>query len=65
MMGDMQVEEKEILVSGSLQETLWRLEEVRHGFRAKSQAHVQEALEWVQSRQGLDGSYCDLFMPTS
>jgi hypothetical protein len=65
MMRDLQVEEKEILVSGSLQETLWRLEEVRYGFRAKSPAHVQEALEWVQSRQGLEGSYCDLFMPTS
>ena len=58
------METKKILVSESLQETLWRLEEVRQGFRSKSPAHVQEALQWVLSRQGLPGSYSNLFMPT-
>jgi len=56
---------KKILVPESLQETLWRLEEVRQGFRTKSAADVQEALEWVLSRQGLHGSYFNLFMPTN
>jgi len=41
------------------------LEEVRQGFRSKSVAHVQEALQWVLSRQGLKGSYCNLFTPTN
>jgi len=59
------MEEEKILVPSSLQETLWRLEEARQGFRAKSTAQVQEALEWVLSRQGLKGSYCNLFLPTS
>ena len=59
------METEKILVSGSLQETLWRLEEVRQGFRRKSVADVREALEWVLSRQGLQGSYCSLFLPTS
>jgi hypothetical protein len=59
------VEDKNILVSDSLQETLWRLEEVHQGFRKKSDVHVEEALEWVLSRQGLKGSYCNLFLPTS
>jgi hypothetical protein len=54
-----------VLVSDSLQETLWRLEEVRQGFRNGSSAEVQEALGWVLSRQGLEGSYCGLFMPTA
>jgi hypothetical protein len=58
-------EDKKILVSDSLQETLWRLEEVRQGFRKKSDMGVKEALEWVLSRQGLQGSYCDLFLPTN
>jgi hypothetical protein len=53
-----------VLVSDSLMETLWRLEEVRQGFRSGSQAHVDEALDWVLSRQGLEGSYCGLFSPT-
>lgn len=53
-----------VLVPESLQETLWRLEEVRQGFREKSFPQVQEALEWVLSRQGLPGSYSNLFMPT-
>jgi len=57
--------EEIVLVSDSLQETLWRLEEVRQGFRSKSVPRVQEALEWVLSRQGLKGSYCNLFMPTA
>ncbi len=59
------VETTKILVPESLQETLWRLEEVHQGFRSKSAAHVQEALEWVLSRQGLHGSYLNLFMPTN
>lgn len=53
-----------ILVPESLQETLWRLEEVRVGFRKASAASLQEALEWVLGRQGLPGSYHNLFMPT-
>lgn len=59
------MEMKKILVPESLQETLWRLEEVRQGFRSKSVAHVQEALEWVLTRQGLPRSYFGLFMPTN
>jgi len=59
------METKKILVPESLQETLWRLEEVCQGFRTKSAAHVQEALEWVLARQGLHGSYFNLFMPTN
>jgi len=59
------METKKILVPESLQETLWRLEEVRQGFRSKSVAHVQEALQWILSRQGLSGSYHNLFMPTN
>lgn len=59
------METKKILVPESLQETLWRLEEVRQGLRSKSAADVQEALEWVLARQGLQGSYFNLFMPTN
>lgn len=59
------MEKEGILVTDSLQETLWRLEEVRHGFRTGSATGVQEALEWILSRQGLKGSYSGLFMPTS
>jgi len=59
------METTKILVPESLQETLWRLEEVRQGFRTKSAADVQEALEWVLSRQGLQRSYFNLFMPTN
>jgi len=59
------MDDKKILVSDSLQETLWRLEEVRKGFRRKSDTYVKEALEWVLSRQGLEGSYRNLFLPTS
>jgi hypothetical protein len=59
------METTKILVPESLQETLWRLEEVRQGFRTKSAAGVQEALEWVLSRQGLQRSYFNLFMPTN
>jgi len=58
------METEKILVPKSLQETLWRLEEVRQGFRSKSVADVQEALQWVLARQGLQGSYFTLFMPT-
>jgi hypothetical protein len=60
----MSVTEYKILVSDSLQETLWRLEEVRRGFREKSDMHIKEALDWVLSRQGVKGSYCNLFLPT-
>jgi len=55
---------EKILVPESLQETLWRLEEVRQGFRSKIAADVQEALQWVLTRQGLQGSYFNMFMPT-
>ncbi len=58
------MEKERILVPESLQETLWRLEEVRQGFRTGSDAHVKEALDWVLSRQGLKGSYRGLFAPT-
>ena len=53
-----------ILVPESLAETLWRLEEARLGFRPKSMIQVEEALEWVVSRQGLEGSYMNLFAGT-
>jgi len=53
-----------ILVVESLAETLWRLEEVRLGFRLRVDAQVKEALKWVLSRQGLEGSYRNLFSPT-
>jgi len=53
-----------ILVPRSLQETLWRLEEARLGFRDASAADAKEALQWVLKRQGLPGSYGDLFAPT-
>jgi hypothetical protein len=56
---------EKILVPESLQETLWRLEEVRQGFRGKSTADVQEALQWVLTRQGLKGAYLNMFMPTN
>jgi hypothetical protein len=59
------METTKILVPESLQETLWRLEEVRQGFRTKSATCVQEALEWVLARQGLQRSYFNLFMPTN
>ncbi len=52
------------LVPESLQETLWRLEEVRQGYRSSSDASVKEALEWVLSRQGLKGAYRGLFAPS-
>jgi hypothetical protein len=53
-----------ILVVESLAETLWRLEEARQGFRPKSVAQVEKALQWVLSRQGLEGSYMNLFAAT-
>jgi len=56
--------EERILASESLQETLWRLEEVRRGFRSRSDEAVKEALDWVLSRQGLPKSYGNLFAPT-
>jgi len=58
------METESILVPESLRETLWRLEEVRQGFRSKSAAHVQEALQWVLTRQGLQRAYFNLFLPT-
>jgi hypothetical protein len=48
----------------SLAETIWRLEEVRQGFRQKSTVQVKQALNWILSRQGLKGSYMNLFAPT-
>jgi hypothetical protein len=56
--------EDSILVADSLAETLWRLEEVRRGFRLKVDTQVTEALNWVLSRQGLKGAYRGLFAPT-
>ena len=59
------MEKGRILDSDSLQETLWRLEEARYGFRSKSDANVSEALDWILSRQGLPESYRNrLFAPT-
>ncbi len=48
----------------SLAETIWRLEEVRQGFRQKSTVQVKQALNWILSRQGLKWSYMNLFAPT-
>lgn len=53
-----------VLVSDSLMETLWRLDEVRLGLRGGSRTETDEALDWVLSRQGLEGSYSGLFLPT-
>ncbi len=58
------MESEKILVPDSLAETLWRLEEVRQGFRPRSDTQVDEALQWILSKQGLKGSYADLFLPT-
>jgi hypothetical protein len=58
------LEENGILVPDSLAETLWRLEEVRRGFRLGADTQVTEALNWVQSRQGLKRAYRGLFAPT-
>ncbi len=58
------LEEDKILVPDSLAETLWRLEEVRRGFRSRVDTQVTEALNWVLSRQGLKGAYRGLFAPT-
>ena len=62
--GSSVLESASILIQQSLAETLWRLEEVRLGFRKGSDADVEEALQWVLSRQGLEGSYGGLFLPT-
>ena len=53
-----------LLVPESLQETVYRLEEVRQGFRKCSGKEIQEAVNWVLQRQGLKGSYRGLFAPT-
>jgi hypothetical protein len=53
-----------LLVTRSLQETLWRIEEARLGFRGKSPARVHVALRWILNKQGLKGSYRGLFAPT-
>lgn len=58
------LEENRILVPDSLAETLWRLEEVRRGFRPRADTQVTNALNWVLSRQGLKGAYRGLFAPT-
>lgn len=58
------LEVSRILVPNSLAETLWRLEEVRRGFRPRADAQIKEALNWVLSRQGLEGAYRGLFAPT-
>lgn len=46
-----------VLVEDSLAETLWRLEEVRMGFAVVPRIEVNEALDWIQERQGMEGSY--------
>ncbi len=46
-----------VLVKDSLAETLWRLEEVRMGFAVVPRKEVNEALDWVQERQGIEGAY--------
>lgn len=46
-----------VLVEDSLAETLWRLEEVRMGFAVLPRIEVNEALDWIQERQGMEGSY--------
>ncbi len=53
-----------LLVPESLQETVYRLEEVRRGLRTSSDEKTHEALDWVLGRQGLRGSYRGLFAPT-
>jgi hypothetical protein len=53
-----------LLVPESLQETVYRLEEVRRGFRTGSNMEVKKALDWVLGRQGQKGSYRGLFAPT-
>lgn len=53
-----------LLAPESLQETVYRLEEARLGFRKSSGVEVEEALDWVLGRQGLRGSYRNLFAPT-
>ncbi len=58
------MEEDRVLVPDSLAETLWRLEEVRRGFRSAAGTQVTEALNWVLSRRGLKGAYRGLFAPT-
>ena len=58
------VEHTGLLVPKSLQETVYRLEEARLGFRASSKGETKEALDWVLGRQGLKGSYRNLFAPT-
>ncbi len=51
-------------MSDSLAETLWRLEEVKRGFRSETETQVAEAIDWILSRQGLRGAYRGLFAPT-
>jgi hypothetical protein len=58
------LEESGILVSDSLAETLWRLEETKRGFRIGTETQTTKALNWVLSRQGLEGAYRGLFAPT-
>jgi len=63
-MAKMLMETEKVLVPDSLQETLWRLEETRQGFRTETDANIREALRWVLARQGLKNSYRHLFAPT-
>ncbi len=46
-----------LLDERSLAETLWRLEEVRMGFSQAEEDEVERALDWVASRQGMEGAY--------
>ncbi|MBS7615034.1 hypothetical protein KEJ18_04810 [Candidatus Bathyarchaeota archaeon] len=57
-------EDASLLVQESLQETVYRLEETRLGFRKSSAEETRKALNWILGRQGLKYSYRGLFAPT-
>ncbi|MEM2129797.1 MAG: hypothetical protein QXZ70_04280 [Candidatus Bathyarchaeia archaeon] len=57
-------EDASLLVQESLQETVYRLEETRLGFRKSSSEETQKALNWILGKQGLKYSYRGLFAPT-
>jgi len=57
-------EDASLLIQESLQETVYRLEETRLGFRKSPAEETQTALNWILGRQGLKYSYRGLFAPT-
>jgi len=57
-------EDASLLIQESLQETVYRQEETRLGFRKNSAEETQTALNWILGRQGLKYSYRGLFAPT-